>query len=188
MNATPVNRDAAAVQLVGERSSGRPTRHLICPAIHDLERVDADSRSPGHLRRVSGSKPPSNGPRRRLDALKPHTNRVLTKMDRIGEGPLGCVSAGQGPFSCSPGWTRTNNPPINSRMLCQLSYRGSRPQTLATRRRVAKSGAFRRSPPRPGPRAAPVRPPRRRPDPVDPGRRRRRASRSPGHRRGCVGR
>ena len=30
------------------------------------------------------------------------------------------------PFcSCSPGWTRTNNPPVNSRMLCQLSYRGS---------------------------------------------------------------
>ena len=27
----------------------------------------------------------------------------------------------------SPGWTRTNNPPVNSRMLCQLSYRGSVP-------------------------------------------------------------
>ena len=25
---------------------------------------------------------------------------------------------------CSPGWTRTNNPSVNSRMLCQLSYRG----------------------------------------------------------------
>src|SRR5947209_174092 len=24
----------------------------------------------------------------------------------------------------SPGWTRTTNPPVNSRMLCQLSYRG----------------------------------------------------------------
>jgi hypothetical protein len=29
-----------------------------------------------------------------------------------------------GAFCCSPGWTRTNNPPVNSRMLCQLSYRG----------------------------------------------------------------
>ena len=29
-----------------------------------------------------------------------------------------------GPFACSPGWTRTNNLPINSRLLCQLSYRG----------------------------------------------------------------
>jgi hypothetical protein len=28
----------------------------------------------------------------------------------------------------SPGWTRTNNPPVNSRMLCQLSYRGTREQ------------------------------------------------------------
>src|SRR5206468_11903999 len=27
----------------------------------------------------------------------------------------------------SPGWTRTNNPPVNSRMLCQLSYRGTAP-------------------------------------------------------------
>ena len=27
-------------------------------------------------------------------------------------------------FRSSPGWTRTNNPPVNSRMLCQLSYRG----------------------------------------------------------------
>ena len=27
--------------------------------------------------------------------------------------------------SCSPDWTRTNNLPINSRLLCQLSYRGS---------------------------------------------------------------
>jgi hypothetical protein len=35
----------------------------------------------------------------------------------------------------SPGWTRTNNPPVNSRMLCQLSYRGSRPQRLARGRR-----------------------------------------------------
>jgi hypothetical protein len=26
----------------------------------------------------------------------------------------------------SPGWTRTNNPPVNSQMLCQLSYRGTR--------------------------------------------------------------
>src|SRR3954468_18659800 len=29
------------------------------------------------------------------------------------------------PCSDSPGWTRTNNPPVNSRMLCQLSYRGT---------------------------------------------------------------
>ena len=27
-------------------------------------------------------------------------------------------------FKCSPDWTRTSNPSINSRMLCQLSYGG----------------------------------------------------------------
>ena len=33
----------------------------------------------------------------------------------------------------SPGWTRTNNLPVNSRLLCQLSYRGmvQRGQTVA---------------------------------------------------------
>jgi hypothetical protein len=32
-------------------------------------------------------------------------------------GPLGDARG-------SPGWTRTSNPSVNSRMLCQLSYRG----------------------------------------------------------------
>lgn len=44
---------------------------------------------------------------------------------------LPCSCAGQTPSSCSPDWTRTNNPPVNSRMLCQLSYRGSCKHTLA---------------------------------------------------------
>jgi hypothetical protein len=40
------------------------------------------------------------------------------------------VTCGDG----SPGWTRTNNPSVNSRMLCQLSYRGSlSPHRLARR-------------------------------------------------------
>ena len=34
----------------------------------------------------------------------------------------------------SPGWTRTNNPPVNSRMLCQLSYRGSAAAIVASLR------------------------------------------------------
>ncbi|MDX6363332.1 MAG: hypothetical protein QOC85_2342, partial [Streptomyces sp.] len=28
-------------------------------------------------------------------------------------------------FRCSPDWTRTSNLPVNSRLLCQLSYRRS---------------------------------------------------------------
>src|SRR6185437_9191304 len=31
---------------------------------------------------------------------------------------------------CSPNWTRTSNLPINSRLLCQLSYRGLVRRTL----------------------------------------------------------
>jgi hypothetical protein len=34
----------------------------------------------------------------------------------------------------SPGWTRTNNPPVNSRMLYQLSYRGSSRRIVAAPR------------------------------------------------------
>src|SRR5437588_1622398 len=45
---------------------------------------------------------------------------------RSGKGSVSrrnrAVSANS--HSSSPGWTRTNNPPVNSRMLCQLSYRG----------------------------------------------------------------
>src|SRR5438552_3017025 len=40
----------------------------------------------------------------------------------------------------SPGWTRTNNPPVNSRMLCQLSYRGRKPGHFSRARR--ESGEF----------------------------------------------
>jgi hypothetical protein len=34
-------------------------------------------------------------------------------------------ASGQTMKCSSPGWTRTNNPSVNSRMLCQLSYEGS---------------------------------------------------------------
>src|SRR5215218_1698864 len=52
----------------------------------------------------------------------------------------------------SPGWTRTNNPPVNSRMLCQLSYRGT---VLSGRNcsRGMKQQAPRRDAPRLLPRA-----------------------------------
>jgi hypothetical protein len=42
------------------------------------------------------------------------------EVGRNGNGPRFAGLSGS-----SPGWTRTNNPPVNSRMLCQLSYRGS---------------------------------------------------------------
>ena len=48
-----------------------------------------------------------------LDAPLARTRRRARY--RCGPGPLVCGS---------PGWTRTNNLPVNSRLLCQLSYRG----------------------------------------------------------------
>ena len=47
----------------------------------------------------------------------------------------------------SPGWTRTNNPPVNSRMLCQLSYRGSSaPSSAATANISKRLGGVRNQP------------------------------------------
>src|SRR5215213_9927306 len=39
----------------------------------------------------------------------------------------------------SPGWTRTSNPSVNSRMLCQLSYRGMLQMRLYVSRPAASS-------------------------------------------------
>ena len=47
------------------------------------------------------------------------------------------------PFASSPGWTRTNNPPVNSRMLCQLSYRGSAAAIVARLSISSRSSATR---------------------------------------------
>ena len=58
---------------------------------------------------------------RHADALAQPMSGRGSKLQR----PLTCVVAGQGPPGGSPGWTRTSNPSVNSRMLCQLSYRGS---------------------------------------------------------------
>src|SRR5690606_7094410 len=68
--------------------------------------------------------------------------------------PLNLRFRSAGAFSQrSPGWTRTNNLPVNSRLLCQLSYRGRAPpsrwqrgETLSRRDRrharlVAECGA-----------------------------------------------
>src|SRR6266542_1270199 len=66
---------------------------------------------------------------------------------RFDGAPFAFQAAVQGVPS-SPGWTRTNNPPVNSRMLCQLSYRGSRGGGARERgvlhRPLARVRAFRR--------------------------------------------
>ena len=49
-----------------------------------------------------------------------------TRSPTLQKEPL-AVQRDEGPMAGSPGRTRTSNPPVNSRLLCQLSYRGSRP-------------------------------------------------------------
>src|SRR5690606_4087100 len=75
-----------------------------------------------------------------LDAVRLGRKTLRIKLDSVerqpaandaeslhakGERPLNlrCRCAGSFPRR-SPGWTRTNNLPVNSRLLCQLGYRG----------------------------------------------------------------
>src|SRR5207248_1529867 len=63
--------------------------------------------------------------RRRVREQEGHRqqeSRVVS--DRTSEVPQNGRGGARSRRS-SPGWTRTNNPSVNSRMLCQLSYRGS---------------------------------------------------------------
>ena len=67
------------------------------------------------------------------------TKSVTTKPALATGGLLFGLTPGSG---SSPGWTRTNNPSVNSRMLCQLSYRGrKRPEVYPARRVLSRNGA-----------------------------------------------
>ena len=75
-----------------------------------------------------------------LDAVRLGRKTLRIKLDSVerqpaandaeslhskGERPLNLRFRSSEAFSQrSPGWTRTNNLPVNSRLLCQLSYRG----------------------------------------------------------------
>ena len=58
-------------------------------------------------------------PRRRGPLAKPSATLARLLREQTKTPPE------RGLLCHSPGWTRTNNPPVNSRMLCQLSYRGT---------------------------------------------------------------
>lgn len=49
-------------------------------------------------------------------------NNAKARLERAGLSSY--LQSYSSDVACSPGWTRTNNLPINSRLLCQLSYRG----------------------------------------------------------------
>ncbi|CAK7284776.1 hypothetical protein SGPA1_30649 [Streptomyces misionensis JCM 4497] len=55
--------------------------------------------------------------------------RAAHDREDIGAGHGGSRGHEKGPLrgprsACSPDWTRTSNLPVNSRLLCQLSYGG----------------------------------------------------------------
>src|SRR5437016_1251142 len=73
---------------------------------------------------LSETLPPTTpGLRERVVISNPGINAAQVDVDlgsEAGNPPLTC-------WVCSPDWTRTSNPSVNSRMLCQLSYRGPAP-------------------------------------------------------------
>ena len=62
----------------------------------------------------------------RLGCSPPRTGRRSQVWSHVGRSENGAAFFLWLPLvlRSSPGWTRTNNPSVNSRMLCQLSYRG----------------------------------------------------------------
>ena len=50
--------------------------------------------------------------------------RVVTALESRRENGKASELCSEAFTICSPDWTRTSNPSINSRMLCQLSYGG----------------------------------------------------------------
>src|SRR6266496_4899505 len=74
---------------------------------------------PGTARRLT--RPTPTAPTRSENPADPSTSARTIENPR-SEALCNSLSAGLSVYS--PGWTRTNNPPVNSRMLCQLSYRG----------------------------------------------------------------
>ena len=73
--------------------------------------------------------PASSGrPTTAFGGVCPGTSQARSSSNKLGIN-WSAMQAGQRPQAsdlrvCSPDWTRTSNLPINSRLLCQLSYRG----------------------------------------------------------------
>jgi hypothetical protein len=130
-------RAAAASSAPDRRPpTGAPSRSRSCPrrstraaAAHPSGRPpragasDCYARSFGKAQRDEARRRDARARLRRLSSeVRCHraaTGAILSTELRTES--LACA----GLFCSSPGWTRTNNPPVNSRMLCQLSYRGT---------------------------------------------------------------
>ena len=76
---------------------------------HYIARRVANEQAADALENMVTAEPAKSAP-----FMHPRRRNAVQK-DKPQAADLGC---------CSPGWTRTNNPSVNSRMLCQLSYRG----------------------------------------------------------------
>jgi hypothetical protein len=93
----------------------------------EREQAKAVSRNRTASRTVWGDAPL---PLSRRPPSKATLNERVTHTRHAINGPNGLSFCNQGSkvrkegVKSSPGWTRTNNPSVNSRMLCQLSYRG----------------------------------------------------------------
>ena len=59
-----------------------------------------------------------------VGAPAPAPNAVVTEFESRRENGKASELRSEAFDICSPDWTRTSNPSINSRMLCQLSYGG----------------------------------------------------------------
>jgi hypothetical protein len=156
MPATPAS-PSHPVRTVSSRGTGRfdrprvrSARHIACSqADVGLSRLPITPFGPGSLSAAGSGGDQVDTPRSvRCKSFRPFTadpcNR--TRVTRIKGGAcragktarVAWIRGRRAEFArgnggqqttrpCSPGWTRTSNPSVNSRMLCQLSYRGLLP-------------------------------------------------------------
>ena len=112
-------RRRASIERALIRSSSRPPS------------LDRSSRRPNGLPPLATARQRSSGDEKQTRAAEtPMNNYVDARSFRPARhvrrgGLAGEPAAFHAAALSSPGWTRTNNPPVNSRMLCQLSYRGT---------------------------------------------------------------
>ena len=117
---TPREREVLALIAEGLTDRGIGQRLLLTPNTVET-----------HVRHILASwasrrHPPTTGGCRRARLLAPRV-RAEHETTRFRSPFTSWLATRAFPqkLVSSPGWTRTNNPSVNSRMLCQLSYRGS---------------------------------------------------------------
>ena len=133
----------------GMRITPQLLRKLVWPVTFPGVELEGEQKSPANLdENAAEGDPPERAlsESRRTGVERPGSDAVRAAFVTFlscNRWQVGLVYDGCFEKQSSPGWTRTNNPSVNSRMLCQLSYRGSRGGIVTVARQRAEIRARR---------------------------------------------